>query len=382
LTDQTAQPDDTVVAERFSQRVIAWQRKFGRHDLPWQERRDAYRIWVSEIMLQQTQVATVIPYYQRFIGEFPAVELLAAAPLDRIMQLWSGLGYYSRARNLHRCAQALMQRFDGKFPQDTMALESLPGIGRSTAAAIASLAFGVPAAILDGNVKRVMARHFGIAGYPGEMAVQKRLWQVAERAVPTQEIEPYTQGLMDLGASVCLRSKPQCSKCPVNQSCVALRTAQVSLIPSAKPRAPLPERFVLLLMISRGDEILVLKRPPSGIWGGLWSLPELPLSAAEYEEHQCSAATRSQVLGWLADQGLVSDSMTTLATFDHRFTHFRLNILPLMVSLSSRAASVSSPAKWHVAEPAMLWLKLQDVTDAALPKPVKSLLQALPERAG
>ncbi len=380
MTDQTDQPDDTVVAERFSQRVIAWQRKSGRHDLPWQASRDAYRIWVSEIMLQQTQVATVIPYYQRFIDEFPAVERLAAAPLDRIMQLWSGLGYYSRARNLHRCAQALMQRFDGKFPPDTMALESLPGIGRSTAAAIASLAYGLPAAILDGNVKRVMARHFGIAGYPGEAAVQKRLWQVAERAVPTQAIETYTQGLMDLGATVCLRSKPHCSKCPVNQSCVALRTGQVSLIPSAKPRATLPERFVLLLTIARGDEILVLKRPPSGIWGGLWSLPELPLSAAEYELRQCSAATHSQALAWLAKQGLTSDLITPLAPFEHRFTHFRLNILPLMLTVSSQRGPVSSPVKWHVSQATTRWLGLPEVADAALPKPVKTLLQALPRR--
>ncbi len=369
----------------FSARVIDWQKQSGRHDLPWQGSRDAYRIWVSEIMLQQTQVATVIPYYQTFMNEFPVVERLALAPLDRIMQLWSGLGYYSRARNLHRCAQQVVQQFGGQFPADRHRLESLPGIGRSTAAAICALAFGVPEAILDGNVKRVMARHFGIAGYPGDAAVQKRLWAIAERELPQQAIEPYTQGLMDLGATVCTRSKPRCSTCPVASSCVATLRDQIALIPASKPRAAVPERYALLLIIARADQVLLLKRPPSGIWGGLWSLPELPLSRPEFERQGCSEASMNEVRRWLEQQGLAIGKQHLLAGFEHRFTHFRLNLLPMRIdplSLAGVPTRVAEPSLTQVAEATVSWLALRDVAAAALPKPVKSLLRALTPEPG
>jgi A/G-specific adenine glycosylase len=356
----------------FSARVIDWQKQLGRHDLPWQGSRDPYRIWVSEIMLQQTQVATVIPYYQTFMNEFPVIERLALAPLDRIMQLWSGLGYYSRARNLHRCAQQVVQQFGGQFPADRIVLESLPGVGRSTAAAICALAFGVPEAILDGNVKRVMARHFGIAGYPGDTAVQKRLWAIAEHELPQQAIEPYTQGLMDLGATVCTRSKPRCSACPVASSCFAMLRDQIALIPASKPRAAIPERYTLLLIIARADQVLLLKRPPTGIWGGLWSLPELPLSRPEFERQGCSEASMAEVRRWLEQQGLAIGKQHLLAAFEHRFTHFRLNILPMRIE-----PLILAGVSMRVAEPTVSWLALRDVAAAALPKPVKSLLLAL-----
>ena len=353
----------------FSRSVIVWQKRFGRHDLPWQENRDPYRIWVSEVMLQQTQVATVIPYFRTFIAEFPDLEKLANAPLDRVMQLWSGLGYYSRARNLHRCAQEVMNRYGGKFPREAVQLEALPGIGRSTAAAIAALAFGIPGAILDGNVKRVIARHFGIEGYAGDSKVQSKLWAVAQREVPVTGIQAYTQGLMDIGATVCLRSKPNCPVCPVSRSCVALGGGRISELPAAKPRAAVPQRFVLMLLIARGPEILLLKRPPAGIWGGLWSLPELPLEQAEFDAQNCGPQTLAQVSSWVAGQGLAIESQTLLAGFEHRFTHFRLGILPLQISASS-----ASGLSRRVAEPASLWLPAQEVSGAALPKPVKDLL--------
>ncbi len=356
-------------AKSFSRSVIVWQKRFGRHDLPWQENRDPYRIWVSEVMLQQTQVATVIPYYRRFIDAFPDLEKLANAPLDRVMQLWSGLGYYSRARNLHRCAQEVMNRFGGKFPQDVVELESLPGIGRSSAAAVAALAFGIPGAILDGNVKRVIARHFGVEGYAGDSKVQNKLWALAQHEIPASGIEAYTQGLMDLGATVCVRSKPNCSVCPVSRSCVALDSGRISEIPAAKPRAAIPQRFVLQLLITRGPEILLLKRPPTGIWGGLWSLPELPLEQSEFDAHKCSPSTLALAKSWVARQGLAIESQRLLSGFEHRFTHFRLGILPLHVSAISASGS-----SHRVAEAASLWLPAQEIAGAALPKPVKDLL--------
>ena len=220
----------------FARRIIEWQRESGRHDLPWQSSRDPYAIWVSEIMLQQTQVATVVRYYQRFLARFPDIGALARADLDAVLQLWSGLGYYSRARNLHAAAQQLAFRHDGQFPRDPQAIASLPGVGRSTAAAIAALAFGVRGAILDGNVKRVLCRAFGIDADPGASATQRTLWALAEALLPVRDIEAYTQGLMDLGATVCVRSAPRCSLCPLRADCVAARLGRVDELPRARAR--------------------------------------------------------------------------------------------------------------------------------------------------
>lgn len=260
--------------QEFAPRLLDWHRQHGRHDLPWQQTRDAYRIWLSEIMLQQTQVATVIPYYARFLARFPDIPALAAAPQDEVMALWSGLGYYARARNLHRCAQVLVAEHGGRFPEDAAAIAELPGIGRSTAAAIAAFAFGRRGAILDGNVKRVLTRVFGIEGFPGKPAVERELWALAESLLPPREIEAYTQGIMDLGATLCTRSRPDCAACPMRGLCVAERDGRQAALPTAKPARALPARESRVTIFTDGRKVLLEQRPPTGIWGSLWTLPE------------------------------------------------------------------------------------------------------------
>ena len=247
----------------FAARIGAWQRRHGRHDLPWQQSRDPYRIWLSEIMLQQTQVATVLPYYERFLAAFPDVRSLAAAPIGRVLELWAGLGYYRRAHHLHAAARAVVDRHGGSFPRTPDELAALPGVGRSTAAAIAAFAFGVRGAILDGNVKRVLARHRGIEGFPGEAAVEKQLWVVAEALLPVRGIESYTQGLMDLGATVCTRYGPRCDACPVAGDCVARARGHADRLPSPRPRKSLPKRELKVLLIERAGELMV-ERPTPG----------------------------------------------------------------------------------------------------------------------
>ena len=347
-----------VVCPRFSARVVAWQQRHGRRDLPWQNTRDAYRIWLSEIMLQQTQVAAVIPYYRRFVAAFPDLRSLAAAPLERVLELWSGLGYYSRARNLHRCAQQIVDAHGGQFPDDPERVASLPGIGRSTAAAICAFAFGARHAILDGNVKRVLARHAGIDGYPGERSVESRLWEAATQRLPERDIEAYTQGMMDLGATLCVRSRPACALCPVNDDCVALAARRTDSIPAPRPKKALPQRAVTMLLLTRHESVLVERRPPTGIWGGLWSLPELPegVSAERYCAARFAADVRAE---------------HPLAAIEHGFTHFRLTITPQPCTVT----------RWdeRVAEPGLLWLPLMDAKSAALPAPVRKLLGAVTE---
>ena len=264
---------------RFARRLVAWQRTHGRHDLPWQRTRDPYRIWLSEIMLQQTQVATVIPYYERFLAAFPDVRALAAASEDRVLEHWSGLGYYRRAHHLHAAAKAIVAEHRGAFPRDVDTLATLPGIGRTTASAIAAFAFGARAAILDGNVKRVLARHRGIAGYPGAPKTRGQLWRIADSLLPERDIETYTQALMDLGATICTRSAPRCGDCPVAGDCVARIEERIATLPSPRPRKALPQRAVRALVIERAGTILFEKRPAAGIWGGLWSLPEAGVEA-------------------------------------------------------------------------------------------------------
>src|SRR5206468_6743411 len=259
----------------FAARVIAWHRRHGRHDLPWQRTRDPYRIWLSEVMLQQTQVATVIPYYERFLARFPDVESLAGAELDDVLALWSGLGYYSRARNLHAAAQVLVESRRGRFPRTREGLGLLPGLGRSTAAAIAVFAFGEREAILDGNVKRVLARHFAVRGNPGEKRVENRLWKLAEAQVPEKDVERYTQALMDLGAGVCTRARPACARCPLEASCEARSQGKVEAYPRPRPRRLVPLKKTAMLLLLREGEVLLEKRPPAGLWGGLWCLPEI-----------------------------------------------------------------------------------------------------------
>ena len=259
----------------FSTRLIAWQKQHGRHDLPWQNTTDPYAIWVSEIMLQQTQVTAVIGYYSKFMQRFPTIAALAGATQDEVLQHWSGLGYYSRARNLHNAAQTIMDEHNGVFPGDFATIQTLPGIGRSTAAAIASFAFNQVQTILDGNVKRVLTRHFAIEGWPGTPKIEKELWLLAEQLLPQTDMVAYTQGLMDLGATLCTRSKPQCTRCPLTASCAALQQQRVNQLPTPKPRKTVPEKNTTMLVLLEGDSVMLEKRPSTGIWGGLWSFPEL-----------------------------------------------------------------------------------------------------------
>jgi A/G-specific adenine glycosylase len=337
----------------FAEKLIAWQRRHGRRDLPWQGTRDPYRIWLSEVMLQQTQVSAVIPYYERFLRRFPTIEALAAASEDEVLQLWSGLGYYARGRNLHAAAKAVAAA--GSFPESAEEIEMLPGIGKSTAAAIAAFAFGERAAILDGNVKRVLARHFGIAGWPGNKAVESRLWARANEALPKKGIETYTQALMDLGATVCTRNAPRCDACPLGTSCEARKTDRTAQIPAPRPRKVLPQRAVTWLVLRRAGEVLLEKRPSPGIWGGLWSFPEAP---AKGVDDYC-----------LRTLGCEVEARRKLKTLEHGFTHFRLRIQPVLCEVKIRPG-VQSPGR--------LWIDVVEAAQAAVPAPVRTLLERLP----
>lgn len=357
ILDAASYPD-------FSSDLIAWQQQHGRHSLPWQNTDDAYRIWLSEIMLQQTQVAAVIPYYRRFLVEFPTITALAAAPIEQVMAQWSGLGYYSRARNLHRCAGQIVQQYHGKFPRDPELLIQLPGIGRSTAAAIAAFAYGVRAAILDGNVKRVLARVFGIDAYVDTKPVQDQLWRYAEALLPDIQIESYTQGLMDLGATVCTRSKPDCRSCPLHARCVAYASGRVDQLPRRQPKKIRPEKNVAMFVIVDQAQVLLMQRPASGIWGGLLSLPELELNIDSSVEpvNQLALSALLNPIGGL-------NTCLPLPAFTHGFTHFKLHVMPYQVGLKSRATLVGQLP--------YVWCDITRLATAALPAPVKKLLLAV-----
>jgi A/G-specific adenine glycosylase len=305
----------------FAEKLVAWQRREGRHHLPWQGTRDPYRIWLSEVMLQQTQVAAVIPYYERFLKQYPTVEALSRADQEEVLRLWSGLGYYARGRNLHAAAREIARN---GFPRD---MTTLPGIGRSTAAAIAVFAFGERAAILDGNAKRVLARVFG---------VPEPDWGLAERELPAKDVATYTQALMDLGATVCTR-RPECGRCPVRRSCVARREDRVAELPAPRAKKILPLRRTQWLVLRWKDEVLLERRAPSGIWGGLWCFPERKAKGRK------------------------------LAAIEHGFTHFRLKIHPVLRELPEKPP----------AGPSGRWMRLAEAASAAVPTPVRRLLNAL-----
>ncbi|CAN5856692.1 A/G-specific adenine glycosylase [soil metagenome] len=366
----------------FSAAVIQWQQQHGRHALPWQQSNEAYRVWLSEIMLQQTQVAAVIPYYLRFLQSFPTVFALAAASSEDVMSHWSGLGYYTRARNLHQCAKQVVEKYEGHFPADPDLLEQLPGIGRSTAAAISAFSYGTVAAILDGNVKRVFARVFGIEGYPGSKPVEDAMWLRAQALLPASQIESYTQGLMDLGATLCSRGKPACPRCPLQQRCVAFADGRTAELPMRKPKKQQKEKQALMLVLLDGDRVLLEQRPDSGIWGGLLSLPEIGgmrdmLPAAEAEAAISSgAADDLRQPSWQAQEvaALVArfgdlNELNAMPAFTHVFTHFKLHITPIRASISQRRAMV--------AEPRYVWYDMTQLQYAPLPAPVKTLLQGL-----
>lgn len=343
----------------FSTALIAWQKQHGRHDLPWQNTTDAYRIWVSEIMLQQTQVAAVKNYYLRFLQRFPQVQSLADAPLEEVLALWSGLGYYSRARNLHRAAKIVVQQYGGRFPEDPVLIEQLPGIGRSTAAAIAVFAYGVKAAILDGNVKRVLSRIHAIEGYPASPAIQKQLWILAESLLPNKQIQAYTQGLMDLGATICVRINPKCLLCPLHSACQAYLQGRVSHFPTPKPPRSLPVRYATVWIIQTGQGVWLESRPPTGIWGGLLSLPQ---TEGHWQPGQALPELAS-LPGQVVDPQL-------LPRFSHTFTHFKLQIQPVL-------ASLQQPLTVKVAEALGRFMLPEEIATAPLPAPVKKLLLAL-----
>jgi A/G-specific adenine glycosylase len=345
----------------FAARVVRWQRAHGRHDLPWQGTRDAYRVWLSEVMLQQTQVATVIPYYLRFLERFPTVRALASAGEDEVLGLWSGLGYYARGRNLLRAARVVAERHAGSFPSRFEDLVELPGVGRSTAGAIAAIAGGERRAILDGNVRRVLSRHAGIAGDPASARVIARLWEAAESRLPALGIETYTQGMMDLGARVCTARAPACRSCPVAGDCVARIEERLAELPGKRARKPAPRRRVQMLVVVSQGEVLLEKRPPSGIWGGLWSLPEVEAGA-----DPARALER--------DWGLSASSSAALPAFEHAFTHFTLEVTPWLLRPRKPAALAR--------ECTASWLALSDLAGAALPSPVKKLLRSVAACAG
>ncbi|MPQ58623.1 A/G-specific adenine glycosylase [Duganella sp. FT27W] len=351
----------------FSDALIAWQQQHGRHALPWQNTRDAYLIWLSEIMLQQTQVSAVLGYYARFLERFPTLRDLAAAPVEDVMAQWSGLGYYTRARNLHKCAQRVVSEYDGVFPSDPALLADLPGIGRSTAAAISAFSSGTRAAIMDGNVKRVFARVFGIDTFPGERKTEEMMWLRAVALLPEQGIESYTQGLMDLGATVCTRSSPACERCPMQTRCVAYATGRTRELPVRKPKKISPEKHAVMLTIIDGGQVLLEQRPPTGIWGGLLSLPELDGHLLA-EDDDVPAADDTLLLQAVGKFGEM-ESAERLTTVTHVFTHYKLHIAPYRITLARRLDMV--------AEGGYVWLDAAKLADAALPAPIKKLLLEL-----
>lgn len=346
--------------------VVAWQKHHGRHDLPWQGTHDPYRIWLSEIMLQQTQVGTVIGYYERFLARFPTVADLAQAAQDDVMPYWAGLGYYARARNLHRCAQTVMQQYGGKFPGTAAELATLPGIGRSTAAAIAAFAYGERSPIMDGNVRRVFSRYFGIEGPTGRSATENLLWEAAHAAVdascPSLDMRRYTQGLMDLGATVCIRRKPECARCPLHTDCYARLHSMQHTLPQPRVRKTTPSRDCIMLIQQHQNRIFLQRQPSPGIWGGLWSLPR-------FDDVDSMEAA-------LLRQGQALLRRTELPALNHVFTHFKLHIKPVHILVRNPGHGVGE------AGPTEAWIAMEDLEATALPAPVKTLLQSLDSAQG
>lgn len=348
----------TVRPDSFSQRLLRWYSRNGRHDLPWQQQRTPYRVWVSEIMLQQTRVETVIPYYQSFMQQFPTVQALANAELDSVLHLWTGLGYYARARNLHRAAIKIVHEHAGRVPMSMDELTELPGIGRSTAGAILALSANQRHSILDGNVRRVLARHRGIGGWPGKAEVLRELWNVADACTPAAQVADYTQAIMDLGATVCLKSKPQCPLCPVADDCYARLHNRQQDYPGKKPRKALPvKKTVFAILENSHGDIMLQQRPLTGIWGGLWSFPE------------CSP--EENIENWLTAQlGYTARAVREMAPFRHTFSHYHLDIVPVHIHVGEGSAGVADNDRY-------IWYSPAKTRKLGLAAPVKSLLEQL-----
>ena len=346
----------------FQTAVLAWFDQNGRKDLPWQKNINPYRVWVSEIMLQQTQVSTVIPYFERFMGSFPTVRALAEADEDTVLQHWTGLGYYARARNLHKAAKQIWKNNQGEFPRSVEKLTELPGIGQSTAGAIAAISMGIRAPILDGNVKRVLARYHRIGGWPGQAATLSKLWSAAEHYTPQNRVADYTQAMMDLGATVCTRSRPDCRACPLNRTCEGLAEGDALEYPGRKPKKQIPTKTTCMLLIeSPGGELLMEKRPPSGIWGGLWSFieqPEVPDTSELATNHLFEV-----------------DSLATWDTLKHTFSHYHLLITPVHVRLKQQPQQVLESDR-------QIWYNPRESADFGLAAPVKKLLEQFNQQKG
>lgn len=349
-----------ITDDAFASALLDWFDRHGRKDLPWQRTRTPYRVWLSEIMLQQTQVRTVIPYFERFIDALPTLPDLAAATEDRVLALWSGLGYYSRARNLHRAARMCLDQHGGELPRTCEALSALPGIGRSTAAAILAQAFGERHAILDGNVRRVLARWHGVRGWPASAAAQRVLWKFAEAHTPHDRVADYTQAIMDLGAMLCTRQSARCGECPIKPGCVASREALTHLLPSARPRRMIPTRATTMLIVRDTlGRVLLERRPPSGVWARLWSFPE-----TETAGH---AETR------LLDRYSVrATRRALLAPFVHTFSHYRLDVTPVLFSGTEQMDRIADEGERR-------WCSQADLATLGLPAPVRKLLANLKE---
>jgi A/G-specific adenine glycosylase len=346
--------------DSFATRLLAWFDHSGRKHLPWQQSITPYRVWVSEIMLQQTQVSTVIPYFERFMQRFADVRQLANAPSDEVLHLWTGLGYYARARNMHRAAQIIVSEYGGDFPRTLAGMQSLPGIGRSTSGAVLSIACAQRHPILDGNVKRVLTRFFGIAGFPGEKRVETQLWSVAEDCTPHARVADYTQAIMDLGATLCTRARPQCERCPVRSDCVANRDSVQAILPTRRPKRVRPKRMAFVLVATNADgAVLLERRPPSGIWGGLWTFPQFDREADALSHAttlQLSAATGEAVLD-------------SLPIYHHAFTHFDLALQPLVLG---------NAALDHVADTdKYCWYDPTNPARIGLAKPVTDIIRVL-----
>lgn len=345
-------------ASQFSAQVLEWYDKYGRKTLPWQIEKTPYKVWLSEVMLQQTQVVTVIPYFERFMARFPTVTDLARAPIDEVLHLWTGLGYYARARNLHKAAQQVAEQHGGVFPDTFEEVAALPGVGRSTAGAVLSLALGKHFPILDGNVKRVLARCYAVDGWPGRKEVEKRLWEISENVTPAKGVAQFNQAMMDLGATVCTRSKPKCTLCPLNAGCIAYANESWAQYPGKKPKQTLPERTGFLLLMQHGETVYLARRPPTGLWGGLYCFPQFSDEAA--------------LRDWLAQRQIQADTLTELNGFRHTFSHFHLDIVPMWLPMSSFTSCMD--------EGTGLWYNLAQPPSVGLAAPVERLLQQL--RAG
>lgn len=359
----------------FSKKVIAWHLQFGRHDLPWQQNVNSYRVFVSEIMLQQTQVASVIPYFTRFMERFPNVKTLALATVDEVLHYWTGLGYYARARNLHRTACIIQDKYRGVFPSDIDTLCELPGIGRSTAGAILSLSQKQRHPILDGNVKRVLTRYFNIEGWPGLPIVEKKLWQLSESLTPIHDVNLYTQAIMDLGATLCTRKKPKCTDCPVKAHCLALKNQTVAELPHPKPKQVKPHKSITLIILRQGHRILLEKRASRGIWGGLWSFPELPsgMPSKEFmQEKLRKLSVKNKKIVEIIKQ-------KKLKPIPHSFTHYNLTIHPLLWDIEglNLTSGENKRLKKGNNTQDIQWYNRDEIGTLGLPGPIKKLIENL-----